>query len=58
MKLRNFLDKFKKSSHPAKYSSVSDFFLRSSDDEKQKVFTEVAKKANEDQRELFKRANL
>jgi hypothetical protein len=58
MKLKDILVKFKKTTHPTKYSSVSDFFLKSSDDEKKKVFTEVAKKANKDQRKLFRQANL
>lgn len=58
MKLNKITNIFKRNKSATKYSGLEDFFLRASDDEKQKVFTEVAKKANEDQRELFRRANL
>lgn len=39
----------------AKSDKVSDFFYRASQEEKEAVFLEVAKKASEDQRELLKK---
>lgn len=38
--------------------SFSNFFTHASDREKKRVFTEAAKRANEDQRALFDRAKL
>lgn len=40
------------------YAGFSDFFLNAPADLKKKVITDAAKKANEDQLELFNRANL
>ena len=40
------------------YAGFSDFFLRASDEEKKKVITEAAKKANEDQLKVFHNARL
>lgn len=36
-----------------KYKGLSDFFLNASYEDKLKVFTEVARKASEDQRKLL-----
>lgn len=48
----------RKSEHKKKSSRFSDFFLHASDDEKKRVFTEVAQQANEEQREVFKKSQL
>ncbi|PIQ68422.1 MAG: hypothetical protein COV91_04110 [Candidatus Taylorbacteria bacterium CG11_big_fil_rev_8_21_14_0_20_46_11] len=40
------------------YKGFSDFFLRASDEEKNMVFTEAARKANEDQQRTFREAKL
>ena len=40
------------------YAGLSDFLLRASSDEKKKIITEVARRANEDQFEVFTKARL
>lgn len=55
MKLFNI---FKKATHKEKPGKFADFLLNASDDKKEKIFGEVARKANEEQRELFMRSNL
>lgn len=54
MKMPKFLNIFKKRSNQ-NYNSVSGFFLRAPKEEKEKVFKEAARMANEDQRELLRR---
>ena len=41
-----------------KYSGLSDFFLRAPAKEKREVIGEAARKANEDQYEVFEKARL
>ncbi len=48
--------KGKKIEGPEKYKGLSDFFMHASADEQKKVFTEAARKANEDQMKVFKQA--
>lgn len=55
MKLIKF---FKKNSKKAKSGRFSDFLLHASEKEKQDVLKEAARKANEDQRELFSSSRL
>ena len=55
MKLFNLL---KNALHKEKPGKFADFLLHASDDKKEKIFGEVARKANEEQRELFMRSNL
>ncbi len=56
MKLSKLLNIFKKSDKKADY--FSDFFLHTPSDAKKKIFTEVARRANEDQREIVKKSEL
>ncbi len=41
-----------------KYAGFSDFFIRASSDEKKKVITEAARRANADQLEVFEKARI
>ena len=43
---------------PKEYKGLADFVLRASKVEKERVFTEAAEKANEDQLRVFKEAEL
>ena len=56
-RLKN-LFKSKKIESPTKYKGLSDFFMHAPADEQKKVFTEAARKSNEDQLETFRRAQL
>lgn len=56
MKLLRKIFKSKKSMETEKYKSASDFFMRASAEEQKKIFIEAARRANEDQMEVFKRA--
>ena len=57
MKIFDFiLNRGKKSEK--KTDGFADFFRNASPEEKKRVFTEAARRANEDQRELFKRSGL
>jgi len=49
---------FRKSEQKKEPGRFSSFFLHASDEEKKKVFTEAARQANEEQREVFRRASL
>ncbi len=40
------------------YKGLADFLLHASADEQNKVFTEAARKANEDQMKVFKQAQM
>lgn len=51
MRLFNFL--FKKEDKAKPSNKFSRFFLETSSKEKKKIITEVARRANEDQRKLF-----
>jgi hypothetical protein len=53
MKIASFLTKI---SRKRKEETFADFFLHASREEKKRVFTHAAKKANEDQRMLMKDA--
>jgi hypothetical protein len=55
MKLINI---FKKSDKAKTTGSFSDFLLHASKNKKQEVFIETARKANEDQRKVFEKAQL
>ena len=55
MKLLNFFRKTEKESRPSRFS---DFFLHASEREKENVFREAARRANEDHREVFERSRL
>lgn len=52
------LDLFKKTERTEKPSRFSDFFLHASEKEKEEVLKEVARKANEEQQEVFRRSRL
>jgi len=49
---------FNKGEKDRKYKGFSDFFLHAPEDVKREVITEAARKANEDQSELFTKARL
>lgn len=51
MKVSDFFKKFKKGETKR---SFSEFFLHASAEEKERVFTDAARRANEDQRALLK----
>lgn len=55
MKLINF---FKRNGKKTKSGRFSDFFLHATEKEKKDVLKEAARKANEDQRELFTNSRL
>jgi len=42
----------------SEYAGLSDFLLHASSDEKKKVITEAARRANEDQFKVFSKAQL
>jgi hypothetical protein len=56
-KLKN-LFKRRKMEDSKKYEGLSDFFTRAPADEQKKVFTEAARRANEDQMKIFKEAGI
>lgn len=56
-KLLNFLNAFKEAD-TKESGHFSDFFLRETMEKKREVFTEAARRANKDQREVLERANL
>ncbi len=56
MRLLEFFRKTKKIEK--KSSKFSDFFLYASEDKKQEVFKEAARRANEDQRKVFEISRL
>ncbi|OGE84453.1 MAG: hypothetical protein A2846_00925 [Candidatus Doudnabacteria bacterium RIFCSPHIGHO2_01_FULL_49_9] len=60
MKFPSFINSFINRNRDKKNSSdsFSDFFHKSSPQEKEKVFRKVAEKANEDQRAVFEESSL
>ena len=56
MKLLKSIFKSKETKGPEKYKGLSDFLMHAPLDEQKKVFTEAARKANEDQMKVFKQA--
>ena len=56
MKILKNMFKAKETDGPEKYKGLSDFFMHAPADEQKKVFTEAARKANEDQMKVFKQA--
>ena len=56
-KLRN-LFRGRKESDLKKYEGLSDFFMHAPADEQKKVFTEAARRANEDQMKVFQEARM
>ena len=48
----------RKSERVTKYSGFSDFLLRASPEEKKRIFTKAAQKANEDQSKVFSDAEF
>ena len=55
MKLLNL---FKKTEQNEKSGRFSDFFLHAPEKKKEEVLREAARKANEEQREIFMKSNL
>ena len=53
-----FFNFFKKVKKERLMGSFSSFFLYASPDEKKKVFMDAARRANQDQRETFRKAGL
>ena len=43
---------------PAKSREISDFLLHASEQKQKKLFMEAARRANEDQRETYRKAQL
>lgn len=58
MRLFTLRSRSKKKEEIKKSGRFSDFFLHASEEEKNALFEEVARRANEDQRELLRRANV
>ncbi len=58
IKLLKSIFKGKETEGPEKYKGLSDFFMRASADEQKKVFTEAARRANEDQSKIFREAKM
>ena len=52
-----FLKIFAKNKEKKEIGSFADFFLNASAEDKKKVFTDAAKRANEDQRSLVEHIN-
>jgi len=52
------LDFFRKTEKPEKSGKFSDFFLHAPENKKEEVFKETARRANEEQREVFERSRL
>lgn len=52
------ISSFKKNGKKAKSGRFSDFFLHATEKKKKEVLKEAARKANEDQRELFSSSRL
>ncbi|MBU3925464.1 hypothetical protein KJ854_06080 [Patescibacteria group bacterium] len=55
MSLLNF---FRKTKYKEKSGKFSDFFLHTSDNEKKEILREAARKANEEQRDVFMKSRL
>ena len=55
MKLLNL---FRKAEKTEKSGRFSDFFLHASENKKEEVLKETARRANEEQREVFERSRL
>lgn len=53
MKLLNLFKKSGKTEAAEKTGKFSEFFLRASDEDQKQIFTQVAQKANEEQREVL-----
>lgn len=56
--MKKLLTLFKKNKAKLKISNFSDFFLHASPQQQEKVILEAAKRANEEQREVFKKLTL
>jgi hypothetical protein len=56
IKMLKNIFKIKEAKGPEKYSGLSDFLMRAPADEQKRVFTEAARKANEDQMKIYKQA--
>ncbi len=56
-KIKN-LFKRKKREDPKKYEGLSDFFMHAPRAEQMEVFTEAARRANEDQMKIFQEARM
>jgi len=56
--LNKIIRVFKKGRTEKKISKFSDFLINASSDEKIRLFTDVAHRANEEQREIAKKASL
>ncbi|OGZ72242.1 MAG: hypothetical protein A2908_03820 [Candidatus Staskawiczbacteria bacterium RIFCSPLOWO2_01_FULL_38_12b] len=53
-----FLNFFTKNYTQKEQSIFSGFFLHASDEKKKKILNEAARRANEDQREIFRKAQV
>ena len=53
-----FLDLFKKTEQKEKSGRFSDFFLHAPEERKEEVLREAAHKANEQQREVFRKSHF
>lgn len=58
MKLPNLFKKTEKTEKTEKSGRFSDFFLHASESKKEEIFKEAARRANEQQREIFERSRL
>ena len=56
--LIKFFNLFRKAKKGEKSGGFSDFFLHTSEKEKEEILREAAHKANEEQREVFMRSRL
>lgn len=56
MNIRNFIACFRSKPTSKEYSGVADFMINASMEEKISVFRKAAQKANEDQRQILKKA--
>ncbi|MCG2700768.1 hypothetical protein L6267_01205 [Candidatus Parcubacteria bacterium] len=54
----SFLNFFRKTKYKEKSGKFSDFFLYTSDNEKKEILREAARKANEEQRDVFMKSRL
>jgi hypothetical protein len=58
MKLLNFFKKSGKNHATEKSGRFSQFFLHTSDEDKKQVFIKAARRANEEQREVFSESQM
>lgn len=54
----SFLNFFRKTKYKEKSGKFSDFFLHTPDNEKKEILIEAARKANEEQRDVYLKSRL